>query len=151
MSARNVRRIISTLTESCSEDTLYQNKNHEWQIHHLLLPKFKPQRQRKNKYYALSVDPCGSYSKADVDVVMKFVFDQMKDESLEINYVVEQKKSDGQNHLHCYVKCSDRKKLVNCFRLGFGQLSYHVSEVFDLQGWIQYITKDGSQITKLKK
>ena len=38
MGARNVRKIISKLTESCSEATLYKNKNGEWQVHHLLVP-----------------------------------------------------------------------------------------------------------------
>lgn len=151
MSTRNVRRIISKLTDNCSEATLYKDKNHEWQIHHLLVPKFKPQRTRKNKYYALSVDPCANYTKSDIDVVMRFVYEQMGDDVLEINYVVEQKKSNNQNHLHCYVKCSNRKKLIECFKLGFSRISYHESVIFDLNGWKQYITKDGSQIITLKK
>ena len=151
MCTRNVRRIISNLTDNCSEAMLYKNKNGEWMVHHLLVPKFKPQRTRKNKYYALSIDPCTDYSKSDIDVVMKFAYEQMGDDVLEINYVVEQKKSNNRNHLHCYVKCSNKKKLINCFKLGFSQISYHESVIFDLNGWKDYIKKDGSQIITLKK
>jgi hypothetical protein len=150
VSARNVRKIINKLTTNYSDASLHKNKNHEWQVHHLLLPKFKPQRIRKNKYYALSIDPCAKYSEKDINVVMRFVYDQMNDDTLELNYVVEQKKSNNQNHLHCFVKCSDKKKLLDLLKLGFSRISYHESMIFDLEGWKGYITKDGSQITTLK-
>lgn len=151
MTTRNVRRIINNLTNNQSEAMLYKNKNHEWQIHHLLVPKFKPQRAKKNKYYALSIDPCADYSKSDIDVVMKFAYEQMGDDALEINYVVEQKKSNNRNHLHCFVKCSNKKKLIESFKLGFSQISYYESIIYDLNGWKEYLKKDGSQIITLKK
>jgi hypothetical protein len=150
MCTRNVRRIISNLTNNQSESMLYKNKNGEWMVHHLLIPKFKPQRTRKNKYYALSIDPCTDYTKKDIEGVMKFAYEQMGDEVLEINYVIEQKKSNNRNHLHCYVKCSNKKKLLDCFKLGFSRISYHESVIFDLNGWKDYIMKDGSQIITLK-
>ena len=150
MTTRNVRKIISKLTENCSETTLYKNNKNEWQIHRLLIPKFKPKRTRKNKYYALSIDPCANYTEADINTVLKFVFEQMSNDSLEINYVIEQKKSNNRNHLHCFVKCSERKRLLDLFKLGFSRISYNESVIFDLEGWKGYITKDGSQITTLK-
>lgn len=150
MCTRNVRRIISNLTDNQSESMLHKNKNGEWMIHHLLVPKFKPQRMKKNKYYALSIDPCTYYSKTDIDVVVKFAMEQMGDNAIEINYVVEQKKSNNRNHLHCYVKCSNKKKLLDCFKLGFSRITYHESVIFDLNGWKDYIMKEGSQIMTLK-
>jgi transcriptional antiterminator len=150
MSARNVRRIIGKLNEKYSEASLHKNKKNEWQIHYLLVPKFKPQRTRKNKYFALSIDPCANYSESDINVVMRFVYEQMNDDSLELNYVIEQKKSNNQNHLHCFIKCSDKKKLLDLFKLGFSRISYHESKIFDLVGWKGYITKDGSLIKRLK-
>ena len=150
MSARNVRRIISKIAENYSEVMLYKDKNNQWLIHHLLIPKFKPQRVRKSKYYALSIDPCINYTKSDIDGVMKFVCEQMGSDELEMNYVIEAKLSNNRNHLHCYVRCSNKKKLIDCFKLGFSQISYHESKIFDLNGWKQYITKDGGQITTLK-
>jgi hypothetical protein len=151
MTTRNVRKIISNLTNNCSETMLYKNKKHEWQVHHLLVTKFKPQRTRKNKYYALSIDPCTDYTESEIDVVMKFAYEQMDNDVTEINYVIEQKKSNNRNHLHCYVKCSNKKKLIDCLKLGFSRISYHESVIFDLNGWKDYMKKDGSQIITLKK
>lgn len=150
MSTRNVRRIISTLENKCSEVTLHKDKNGHWQVHYLLVSNFKPQRIRRDKYYAVTIDPTYKYSVKDIDVIMKFVFDQLVDYNTEINYVVEQKKTNEHNHIHSYVKCSNKRKLINCFRLGFGQLSYHESVIFDLNGWKQYITKENNNIKTLK-
>jgi hypothetical protein len=151
MSARNIRRIINKLKGSYTEATLYKDKNHQWQVHSLLLSKFKPQRIRKDKYYALSIDPCANYTKSDIEAIMQFVYEQMGDEIKEINYVVEQKKSNMQNHLHCFIKCINRKKLINSFKLGFSRISYHQKAIFDLNGWKDYITKEGCKINTLKK
>nr|WP_315142336.1 hypothetical protein [uncultured Flavobacterium sp.] len=150
MSTRNVRRIISTLENKCSEVTLHKDKNGHWQVHYLLVSNFKPQRIRRDKYYAVTIDPTYKYSVKDIDVIMKFVFDQLVGYNTEINYVVEQKKTNEHNHIHSYVKCSNKRKLINCFRLGFGQLSYHESVIFDLNGWKQYITKENNNIKTLK-
>ena len=150
MTARNVRRIISKIAENYSEVMLYKNKNNQWLIHSLLLPKFQPQRLRKSKYYALSIDPCYNYSDAEIVEIMEFVFSQMNDNKLEINYVIEQKKANSQNHIHCYVKCSNKKKLMQCIKLGFSKVSYHQSPIFDLNGWKNYITKDNNTIKILK-
>jgi hypothetical protein len=151
MSTRNVRRIITTLENKYSEETLYKDKNNHWQVHHLLVGKFKPQRMRKNKYYAVTIDPTYNYTSKDIDVIMIFVLDQLDDDTAEINYVVEQKKANEHNHIHSYVKCSNKRKLINSFRFGFGQLSYHESIIFDLNGWKQYITKDNNIVKTLKK
>lgn len=149
-STRNVRRIIKKIESEVSKELLHQDNNSNWRIHHLLLSRFKPQRTRLNKYYALSIDPCYNFSETEIDEVMKFVFDQMSDNTLEINYVIEQKKANNQNHIHCYVKCSNKKKLMQCIRLGFSQVSYHQSPIFDLNGWKNYITKVNNTIKILK-
>lgn len=81
---------------------------------------------------------------------MKFIYVQMDSSNVELNYVVEKKKANNQNHIHCFIKCSNKKKLIQCIRLGFSQVSYHQGPVFDLVGWKDYIKKDGSQIITLK-
>lgn len=149
-STRNVRRIIKRIENEVSKELLHQDNNSNWRIHHLLLGRFKPQRIRTDKYYALSIDPCYNYSDAEIDEIMRFVFSQMNDNKLEINYVIEQKKANSQNHIHCYVKCSNKKKLMQCIKLGFSKVSYHQSPIFDLNGWKQYITKDNNEIKILK-
>lgn len=149
-SARNVRRIIKKIEYEVSTELLHQDKNNCWLIHRLLLGRFKPQRIRTNKYYALSIDPCHHYSESEINEILKFVFEQMKDDKLEINYVVEQKKANGQNHIHSYIKCDNKRKLLESIRLGFSTVSYKQTPVFDLEGWKRYITTDGSSITTLK-
>ncbi|WP_395051167.1 hypothetical protein [Flavobacterium sp.] len=149
-STRNVRRIIKRLEDEVGKELLHRDSNNMWMIHNLLLGRFKPQRIRNDKYYALSVDPCYSYSELEIDVVMKFVIEQMADRTTEINYVIEKKKANNQNHIHCYVKCSNKKKLMQCIRLGFSQVSYCQTGIFDLAGWKKYITKDNNKIKTLK-
>ncbi|MCE3295822.1 MAG: hypothetical protein K0R65_1536 [Crocinitomicaceae bacterium] len=149
-STRNVRRIITKLEDEVNKELLYKNQNGQWEVHHLILNKFKPQRIHENKYYALSFDPCTNYSVKEIDDIMKFVIAQMKETDIELNYVVESKIANGQNHLHCFVKCQNKQKLIRCIRLAFSQVSYHQSGVFDLQGWKNYITKENKTITTLK-
>ena len=151
MSARNIRRIISNLTQDFGEKTLYKDKSHQWQVHRLIVEKFKPKRIRKNKYYALSIDPCDSYTKPTIEAIVKLVFEQMGGEMSELNYTIEQKKKNNLNHLHCFVKCTNKQKLIRNFRLEFSRISFRQSPVFDLNGWMDYITKDGCQIKTLKK
>lgn len=150
-STRNVRRIIKKLEGEVTKELLHQDNNNNWRVHHLLLKRFKPQRVRKNKYYALSIDPCHNYSENEIDEILKFVMEQMDDPNFELNYVVEQKKANNQNHIHCYVKCGNKKKLLNNIRLGFSNVSYHQSAIFDITGWKNYITKDNYNVKTLKK
>lgn len=149
-SCRNVRRIITRIESQVSKELLHKDYNGQWNIHHLILAKFKPQRVHQNKYYALSFDPSRHYSKKEIDEIMQYVVSQMGETQIELNYVVEGKKANEQNHLHCYVKCENKQKLIRCIRLAFSQVSYHQSGVFDLKGWQNYITKENQTITTLK-
>lgn len=149
-STRNVRRIIKTIEGEVGKELLHQDSNNNWRIHHILFNRFKPKRIRTNKYYALSFDPCYNYSEIEIDAVMKFVVEQMGDSAIELNYVTEKKKANTQNHIHCFVKCSNKKKLLQCIRWGFSKLSYHQSAIFDLSSWKQYITKENNNIKTLK-
>jgi hypothetical protein len=150
-SARNVRRIIKSLSGTVSSELLHVDSvTRQWRVHNLLLSNFTPQRIRTDNYYALSIDPCNNYSESEIDVVMRFVLEQMSCSKLEINYVVEQKKVNNRNHLHCYVKCTNKKKFIHYIKLGFSKVSYHQSAIFDLRNWIDYITKDGNLIKTLK-
>ncbi|SHF91366.1 hypothetical protein SAMN05444372_101150 [Flavobacterium micromati] len=148
-STRNVRRIISRIQGEVAAELMYKDKNNTWRVHKLLLGRFKPQRIREHKYYALSIDLCHDYSEDEIEVVLRFAIEQMDDVPVEMNYVIEQKKANGQNHIHCYVRCNNKKKLLRCIRLGFSAVSYHQSGIFDLVGWKQYITKDNNKIIKI--
>lgn len=43
---------------------------------------------------------------------MVFIAKQMGETNLELNYVVEEKKKNKLNHINCFVKCSNKKKLI---------------------------------------
>lgn len=81
---------------------------------------------------------------------MQFVFDRTDVEELEIHYAIEPKKSNGQNHIHCYIKCTNKKALMSMLKLGFSNMSYFESIIYDLSGWRAYISKQ-AKITTLKK
>jgi hypothetical protein len=151
LSTRHVRRLVAKKVNETTKELIHKDENNNWAVHHLLLSKFKPKRKRKNKYYALTVDPCDGFTTEDIDKIMLFVFEQMNDPQLEINYTVEHKKANSRNHLHCFVKCSNRKRLLEYIKLGFSKVSYHESVMYDLEGWKKYITKDNNNITTLKK
>lgn len=151
MTARNVRKIITKLKVVKNENLLHKNQLDEWQIHHLLLPEFKRKRVKLDKYFALTIDPCYNYTTSEIDTIMSYIFsgNGSIDNGLEINYVVEQKKSNNQSHIHCYIKTNQKRKLMQSVKESFSHTSYHESDVFDLEGWKNYITKNGNPITTL--
>ena len=151
VSARNVRKIIGSLETDTSNLLLHKDKKHRWLIHRLLLPKFKPQRKKKNKYYALTIDPCMNLSQSDIHKTMNFIVEKVEDNTLELNYTIETKKSHGQNHIHCFIKCKEKKALLEFMKLGYGKMNYYESVIYDLNGWREYITKENKNLTTILK
>jgi hypothetical protein len=151
LSTRHIRRIISQLSSEHTTDVLHKNNKDEWRVHHLLFSKFKPKRIRKCKYYALTIDPCRQHLEAEIHEIMKFVVGQMPDENLELNYVIEAKKATGINHIHCFIRCNNRKRLLEVIRMAFSEVSYKEAVMYDLNGWKSYITKENDKIITLNK
>lgn len=150
LTTRHIRKLVAQLAEEKNHLLIHKDRMNKWAIHRLLLPTFQPKKKKTEKWYALSIDPIQYYSEKDIDEVMKFILVNMADENIEIHYTVEQKKANGRNHIHCFLNCNQKKKLIENVRLGFSQVSYHHQEVFDLEGWKSYITKDGATIKTLK-
>lgn len=151
ITTRCVRNKIHKLISHNDYNSLIQKDlNGNWQIHRLLKKKFKPKRKKKSKYYALTIDFLKNFKYNDIKEIMNHIFQDLKIADLEINYVVEQKKSNGQNHVHLYTNCSKKRELIKKIRSCFSSVSYKESKIYDLQGWINYITKE-SKIIKLKK
>lgn len=149
---RNVRRIIGNIKAETSTDMLNKNDNDIWQIHQLLLPKFKPQRKRESKFYALTIRPSEDFSEKVLDEMMRFIYNQLDDSDFEMNYTIECGKTNSlYNHIHCYVKTKRKRDLLKLFRECFYKLDYKQCSIYDLERWKQYITKDGSSIKQLKK
>ncbi|WP_411894268.1 hypothetical protein [Winogradskyella sp. A2] len=151
MTSRNVRRIIRELAETKNDSLVRKNKLDQWEVHHLLMPKFKRKRKAKEVYFALSFKTYKGYSPEDIELILKNVLDRIDDPNLEINYTIELRKANGQPHVHSYIRTSRKRTLYQTLELLFANLSYYESKIFDLEGWKQYITKDGSQINKLRK
>lgn len=150
VSARYIRKLINEMLEEDKTNLIHKDNTNRWMVHRLLLPKFKSKRSKAKKYYALSIDPTANYDEEEIDKIMNFVVSNMADSPLEIHYTIERKKANGRNHIHCYIYCAQKKKLIENIRLGFSSVSYQQQEIFDLIGWKNYITKDGSTIKTLK-
>jgi hypothetical protein len=149
-STRNVRRIINRIKDEVDSKYLFKDDNSIWKISKEILVQFRPQRIRENKFYALTIDPCVSYTDKDLHEIMKYVIELMGDVRTEIHYVVEQKKANNLNHIHCFVKCTNKRKLIQNFRIAFSTVSYLQSAIFDLESWKGYITKENNEIKILK-
>jgi len=150
MTARNVRKIIMKIRQGKSIDMLFKDALNRWNIHHLLLPEFKRKRTKSEKHFALTIDPCDNYTRNDLDTIIKYIYEETNDSEMELNYTIEEKKSNKQNHIHCYIKGGSKKDLLQSIKLAFSRTSYHESDIYDLEGWKNYITKDGNAITTLK-
>lgn len=150
-SPRNVRKIIAKLTTSTSKELLFKNRNDDWQIHHLLLDKFKRTRRTRCKYYAMTLVPSIDMIDKEIAEVMRYVYAVMESDDLEMHYSIEHKSSDGRAHLHCFTNCKQKRKLTEMLNLAFVNLDYHQSKIFDLAGWKRYIQKEGSPIITLSK
>jgi hypothetical protein len=148
--ARNVRRIISTISDDSNGLLLAKDKTDKWLIHRLLLPKFEPKRVRKSKFYALTIRPSSHFSTKEIDEMMRFVFKRFDDDDLEINYTLEGN-NKGYYHIHCYIQTKRKRELVREIKEIFYQIDYKQHSIYDLAGWMKYITKDGSPIIKLNK
>lgn len=148
MTPRHIRRIMTKLIDEGKRNLIFK-ENGNWKIHHLLESKFNPIRIHKKKWIAINIDPSQELSNEKIKSIMKFVFEQMGEGTI-INYTIEGKRSNQRNHIHGYVNCQSKRKLVEAIKLGFGNVSYLITEVYDLQGWISYITKENNEIINLK-
>ena len=151
MTARNVRAIIAKLDIDKSDYMVRKAKDGVWEIHHLMLPMFERKRKIDNKYFALTIDPVCDLSEKDINLMMDYVFTATDESDLEINYVVHTKIANGRNHIHAYVITNQKRKLLSAINLSFSNSSYKLTDIFDLKGWIEYITRTGAQIIKLPK
>ena len=152
LTSRHIRRIITKFyNESGTKGLIIRDKNNHWLVHRVIEYRFQPKRKRKNKYYAVTIDPCHPYSENEINTIMSYLFEQLDSEGIEINYVVEPKTANNQNHIHCYIKCPNRKKVIQGIKAAFSQVNYLETVIFDLEGWRNYITKTNKKIITLKK
>lgn len=151
LSGKQIRnRILKFKSEGEYKNMITKDVQGRWIIHRMIISKFRPERIRKTKFYALTVDPVDFYSEEDLKKIMDFVLSELPVKDVEINYTIESKKSNGFNHLHLFTNCTNKKTLIRTLRIAFSRMSYKESSIFDSDGWESYIQKDGYKIIKLK-
>ena len=77
LSSRHIRRTINKfMKDSSTEGLIIRDKNNNWLVHQVIEYRFKPQRKRRNKYYAITIDPCYPYTEKQIHKIMNFFFEQ---------------------------------------------------------------------------
>lgn len=64
----------------------------------------------------------------------------------EINFTVEEKKVNKKPHVHAYCTVHPQE-LINALKEWFSGLSFDPVSCYDLNGWIDYITKESELLT----
>lgn len=146
ITTRTVRNKIQKLIGVVGDSKILKDANNEYRIHKSILNKFEPERIHKTKHVAITIDPIFNYTTEDLKKIMVWVSDMVNDE-VEINYSIEQKKANGNNHLHIYTEKSVSNKFLKCAKVAFPKMSYHQVEIYDLDGWKSYMAKETKIIT----
>lgn len=151
MTARNIRKIIAGLQSEKNESLLYKDANNSWRVHHLLLPSFRRKRTKAKKYNAITIDPVETYSIDEIIERLTQAVNMLDDLTLEFKVVIEPKLANGRNHIHGYYHTSKKRALMNALKFWFPSMNYHITEAYDLEGWISYITKNGEELITITK
>jgi hypothetical protein len=122
-----------------------------WMIHQLTLSNFKRKRKQKQPYYALTFTFNQNLTYNDIENTMKWICNQTRIDDLEFYYSIEKGLKREKNHVHAFTNCKKKRQLINNAKDGFGKVRYEERQIFDLEGWKNYITKDGSKIIEIKK
>jgi hypothetical protein len=147
---RTIIQRLNQLRGEKDESLLFKNKNGMWQIHQLLEKYFKRKKQSKNKWISYTIDPADShYSIEEIHKIMEIIFIDLWDFNLEMNYVIEKKKSNLMSHLHGYTNSKSRNRVFKAIRDRFPLSSVYIDNVYDLNGWKSYIQKESSIIRYL--
>ena len=152
ITARYVRSKIKELVDTGKfTNRITKDSEGQWLVHHLALPNFKRIRKPKQPYYALTVTFNSNYTRKNVEDVMKWVFDSTGIDGLEMHYSIETGAIAGKKHVHSFTNCNQKRKLMTNLKLGFSEVGYKEVPIYDLEGWKNYITKDGNKIITLNK
>lgn len=151
ISSRHVRAKIKNLKESGEfNNRIEKDGEGQWLIHHLTLPLFKRKRKEKNTYYALTLTFDNNYTNSNIESVIQWVCNRTGLENIEFYYTIEKGMKAEKTHIHSFTNCNKKRSLIENLRLGFSNVGYKEAPVFDLEGWKNYITKDGNNIITVK-
>ncbi len=151
MTTRNVRIIINRLKEEKGSWLIHKDRNNCWKVHHLLLPSFNKVRQKTSRYLSINFDLPKTYKRNEITDAMESILNEDL-ETLTLYHTVERKKANGIYHIHGFFdKRIGKRKVLKAIRDSFGSVAHKTDEIYDLERWKKYITKDGNPIIKLKR
>lgn len=150
VTTKTVRNKIKKLIGLVGDNKIIKGTNDEYRIHRSILNKFEPLRVHQTKYTAVTINPVFNYSVEDLIKIMDWILELINEDELQVNYCIEQKKANGLNHLHIYIEKKICNKFLKSAKFALPKMSYYVSDVYDLNGWISYMSKETKIIT-LKK
>ncbi|VXB18603.1 conserved hypothetical protein [Flavobacterium sp. 9AF] len=151
ITTRTVRNKIKKLIGVVGDNKIIRESNEEYRIHKSIINMFEPERVHQIKYSAITIDPIFKYTVEDLKKIMDWIMELINEDEVEINYSIEQKKANGNNHLHIYTEKSVSTKFLKCAKFAIPKMSYHIAEVYDLEGWKSYMQKETDIIKLLKK
>ncbi|WP_264552987.1 hypothetical protein [Flavobacterium sp. N2038] len=140
---RQILYIIKQI--NTTNDLLFKNKRGEYQIHRLLLPRFKKSENKRIKHFAYSTDLPKGYTEKQLVDLMKYVLSLCKDYT-RIELSIEQKNKNGELHIHSILSTKNKTDYIRNMALVFGSHSYKCSKLFDRQNWVSYCTKYGTEL-----
>ena len=145
LSLQSVRKRLKTITSN--KLLIHTASNGEYQIHRLLLPKFAPKKIIKEFSYSLDFD--NGYSDNDIHNVMEYILSLLNDFEVTIKYTIEYKKKDHTPHIHGIINGITKTNFIKYVHKGAINKSYMIKPMYDVKGWLNYITKESKEIITL--
>jgi DNA-binding transcriptional regulator YhcF (GntR family) len=146
ISTKTVQRRLDEINKQGSTKLIQKDSAGRWLIHRLAVPKFK--KAKEKEYKAITIDTECDYSYKDLSEVIYYIFDKIRGK-LDLNYTIETKRKDAKPHIHCYLTKEQTKPFIDQLKL-LVDCDYKITDVFDLEGWRAYISKETPIITLTK-
>lgn len=145
LSTQTIRKRLKNISNN--KLLLHTTSTGEYKIHRLLLPKFAAKKISKEFTYTLDFD--NGYSDNDIHNVMNYILSLLNDFEITIQYVIEQKKKDNTPHIHGIIKGITKTNFIKYVHKGAINKSYMIKPMYDVKGWLNYITKESKEIITL--
>lgn len=142
----DVKTVQKRIKELSKSSLIEKDNSGRWLVHHLALPKFKVAKE--SEFKAITIDTECDYSYKDLSEVIYNIFARMSGE-ITLNFTIETKRKDAKPHIHCYLQTEHAKRFIEHLK-HFVDCDYLMKDVFDLDGWKSYISKETPIITLTK-
>jgi hypothetical protein len=146
---RNVRYKLNKLVDELPPTMIYKDVNNTYNIHHLLLPQLRPINTGKSKKYAMTFDVLDNAT--DEEITSKIEYITKDFTKLKMKYGI-QSKASGMKHVHAICEGVSKSEFTKQIRQYFHEYTrVYCVGVYDVQGWVNYIGRDNTQIITIDK